>query len=238
MKLRMAAASLLGSALLATAGVGVAAAQPGGPGGGQLSQQDQTFMSQNAQTDLAEISAGQLAAQRATNSQLRQDVQTIASDHQQALSKLQDLARNLHVTLPNSPDPAQQQQAQQLQATSGAAFDQAFIQAMIQGHQTSINQTQQEIQSGSNPQVVDFAKTYLPSAQKHLQMIQQLNNANQTNGAGTPSGANAPSGVNAGSGGQAANPQMSPALIAGLAGGGALLVLASGGALVTARRRQ
>ena len=56
MKLRMAAASLLGSAVLATAGVGIAAAQPGGPGGGQL------------------------AAQRATNPQIRHDAQTIASE--------------------------------------------------------------------------------------------------------------------------------------------------------------
>jgi putative membrane protein len=238
MKLRMAAASLLGSVVLATAGVGVAAAQPGGPGGGQLSQQDQTFMTQNAQTDLAEVAAGHLAAQKATNPQIRQDAQTIASDHQQVLSKLQDLARNLHVTLPNAPSAEQQQEAQQLQSASGAAFDQAFLHAMIQGHQTSINHTQQEIQSGSDRQVVDFAKSYLPSAQKHLQMVQQINSANPPSGAGTPSGANPPGGVNAGSGGQAASPQMPAAVIAGLAGGGALLVLTSGGALLATRRRE
>jgi putative membrane protein len=232
MKFRMAAASLLGSAVLATAGVGVAAAQPGGPGGGQLSQQDQTFMTDNAQTDLAEVAAGHLAAQKATNPQIRQDAQTIASDHQQVLSKLQDLAGNLHVALPNAPSAEQQQQAQQLQTASGAAFDQAYVQAMIQGHQTSINHTQQEIQSGSDQQVVDFAKSYLPSAQKHLQMVQQINNANP------PSSANPPSGVNAGSGGQAANPQMPAAVIVGLAGGGALLVLSSGGALLATRRRE
>lgn len=238
MKVRMVAASLLGSAVLATAGVGIAAAQPGGPGGGQLSQQDQTFMMQNAQTDLAEISAGQLAAQHATSPQVRQDAQTIASDHQQVLSKLQDLARDLHVTLPDSPDSAQQQQAQQLSAVSDAAFDQTYLQDMIRGHQTSISRTQQEIQSGSDGQVVDFAKSYLPSAQKHLQMVQQLSSTNPAGGTGTPSGANPPSGVNAGSGGQAADPQLSPAWIAGLAGGGALLMLSSGGALLATRRRE
>ncbi|MCA1836053.1 MAG: DUF4142 domain-containing protein [Actinobacteria bacterium] len=248
MKVRMTAVALLGSAVLATAGVGIAAAQPGGPGGGQLSQQDQTFMTQNAQTDQAEITVGQLAAQRATSAPIRQAAQTIASDHQQVLSKLQDLAGSLHVALPNSPDATQQQQAQQLSAASGTAFDQAFLQAMIQGHQTSINQTQQEIQSGSDRQVVDFAKSYLPSAEKHLQMVQQLSNtnpattanpspsANPPNSAGAPGGANPPNGVNAGSGGQAANPNMSPEVIAALAGGGALLVLASGTALLAGRR--
>ena len=248
MKVRMAAVALLGSAVLATAGVGIAAAQPGGPGGGQLSQQDQTFMTQNAQTDQAEITVGQLAAQRATSAPIRQAAQTIASDHQQVLSKLQDLAGSLHVALPNSPDATQQQQAQQLSAASGTAFDQAFLQAMIQGHQTSINQTQQEIQSGSDRQVVDFAKSYLPSAEKHLQMVQQLSNtnpattanpspsANPPNSAGAPGGANPPNGVNAGSGGQAANWNMSPEVIAALASGGALLVLASGTALLAGRR--
>jgi len=250
MKVMMAAVSLLGSAIMATTGVGLAVAQPGGPGGGQVSQQDQTFMTQNAQTDLAEITVGQLAAQRATTAPIRQAAQTIASDHQQVLSKLQDLARTLHVTLPNSPDATQQQLAQQLNATSGTAFDQAYLQAMIQGHQTSINQTQQQIQSGSNPQVIDFAKSYLPGAQKHLQMVQQLNANpaastspppsanNPPNNAPTPGGANAPSGVNAGSGGQAAGSDVPPELIAALAGGGVLLVSISGAALLASRRPQ
>ena len=204
-------------------------------------------MTQNAQTDLAEVTVGQLAEQRATTAPIRQAAQTIASDHQQVLSKLQDLARNLHVTLPNSPDATQQQLAQQLNATSGTDFDQAYLQAMIQGHQTSINQTQQEIQSGSDPQVIDFAKSYLPGAQKHLQIVQQLSanpsastspspSANPPSNAGTPGGANAPSGVNAGSGGQAANSDMPPELIAALAGGGALLVATSAAALLARRR--
>ena len=247
MKVRMAAVSLLGSVVLATTGVGIAAAQPGGPGGGQLSQQDQTFMTQNAQTDLAEITVGQLASQRATTAPIRQAAQTIASDHQQVLSKLQNLARNLHVTLPNSPDATQQQLAQQLNGSSGTDFDQAYLQAMVQGHQTSIDQTQQEIQSGSNPQVIDFAKSYLPGAQKHLQIVQQLSanpsasaspspSANPPSNPGTPGGANPPGGVNAGSGGQAANSDMPPELLAALAVGGALLVSISGAALLTRRR--
>lgn len=50
-----------------------------------------------AQTE--EIAVGRLAAQRATIAPIRQAARTIASDHQQVLSKLQELARNLRVTL-------------------------------------------------------------------------------------------------------------------------------------------
>jgi uncharacterized protein (DUF305 family) len=154
------------------------------------------------------------------------------TDHQQALSKLQGVAQSMNVTLPNSPNPTQQQEAQQLKAASGAAFDQLFLQNEIKGHQTSISNTQQEIQSGSEAQVVDFAKSYLPVAQQHLRMLQEFSSAKE------PSGAQAPSGVNAGSGGQAANSGMPPALVGGLAAGGAIVVLTSGGMVLALRRRE
>lgn len=235
MKVRMVAASLLGSmAVLATVGFGTTAAQPGG--GNQLSPQDRTFMTQNAQTDLAEIAAGKLAVGRATTAPIRQTAQTIMSDHQQILSQLQGLARDLHVTLPSSPDAMQQQQAQQLEASSGTAFDHTYLQDETKGHQTSIAQTQQEINSGSDQQVVQFAKSYLPGAEQHLKMVQNLSSPSGTS---NPSGTSGPSGVNAGSGGEAAvSPEMPPAVVAGLAGGGALLVLTSGGALLVRRRQE
>jgi putative membrane protein len=236
MKVKMAAASLLGSmAVLATVGFGAAAAQPGGAG--QLSQQDQTFMAQNAQTDLAEIAAGKLAVAHATTAQIRQTANTIMSDHQQILSQLQGLARDLHVTLPNSPDATQQQQAQQLEGASGTAFDQDYRQDLITGHQTSIAQTQQEIKSGSDQQVVNFAKSYLPGAEQHLRMAQNLSVPSSSSP--NPSSSSPPSGVNTGSGGEAAaSPEIPPAMVAGLAGGGALLVLTSGGALLVRRRQE
>ena len=101
--------SLLGSAVLATTGAGIAAAQPGGPGGGQLSQQDQPFMTQNAQTDLAEITVGAAGGaardHRATSSgrpshRIRSPTGAV---------EVAGLERTLHVTLPNSPDATQQQ---------------------------------------------------------------------------------------------------------------------------------
>src|SRR5262249_25867478 len=199
MKLRIAAAGLLGSmAVLTSVGVGSAGAQSIADTA-PLSQQDQTFLTQNAQTDQAEITVGQLAQQRGSTQEIRQLGQTFMSDHQQALSKVQGIAQNANVTLPNSPDPAQQQQAEQLKSASGPEFDQTYLQNEIKGHQTSIENTQKEIQSGTDQQVIDFAKSSLPVAQQHLQMLQQRSDAtnssganksdaNKSNDAGRPSG--------------------------------------------------
>src|SRR4051812_34845565 len=107
MKLKNGAASLLGSmVVLASVGMGSAAGQPGG---GQLPQQDHNFLIQNAQTQQAEILAGQLAVKRATTPQIRQAAQMIMSDHEQELAKLRDLAQSRQITLPYLPDATQQQ---------------------------------------------------------------------------------------------------------------------------------
>ncbi len=208
-------------------GASISASQPGG--GGQLSDQDRTFMTQNAQTDLAEITSGRLAAQHGTSEAIRQTGQTLASDHQRALSELQGLAKTDSVALPTTPDATQQREAKQLTSSTGTAFDQAYTTNEIKGHQLSIQHTQQEMSSGSDAQVKQFAANYLPVAQKHLQMLQQLSNQ-------APQNNQSPHGVNAGSGGEAA-PWASTSLIVGTLGGGALLVILSALLLLDGRRR-
>lgn len=183
MQLRIAVASLLGSlAMLATGGVGAAAGQSTGLSHGVIprsvgsspSAQDQTFMRQNAWTDLAEVMTGKLASQRGTTAAIWLAAQTIMSDHQQALSKLQGVAHGAEVTLPASLTELQEREVQAEKVTSGAAFDKLYVHNEITNLQQSIAQTQQEIQSGSDQQVLDFAKSYLPMAQNDLWVVQQL----------------------------------------------------------------
>ncbi|MCW2721016.1 DUF4142 domain-containing protein [Pseudonocardia sp.] len=244
MRFAVAAAGMLGAAALMF-GSGVAAAQTtpppppgtdmntppsssaGAPGtGGQLSDQDRLYIMQNAQTDLTEITAGGLAAQRGTTAAIKQTAQTLISDHQQALTQLRGIAQNTSVTLPSAPSQMQQQVLQQLTAATGTAFDLTYLQPEISGHQESISQTQQELSSGSNAAVKQFASSYLPVAQKHLQLLQS--DLQQIGGV--------PSGVSAGSGGTAA-PWASPELVDALLGGGSLLVVGAGAQLLTRRRR-
>lgn len=219
MKLILGAAGVLVALTVFTIGGTAFAQQPGG----QLSAQDQAWMAQNAQTNMAEIASGQLAAQKGTTEAIRSTGQHLMMDHQQVLNQLTALAQSKNVTLPSAPNQAQQQEAQQLRSSSGTTFDTTYVQKEIQGHQLSISQTQQELRAGSDPQVKQLANAYLPKAEDHLQ---RLRNA----------GGQLPSGVNAGSGGQAATPTDSSALTAGLAGGGAVLVLAGVGLLLINRR--
>jgi putative membrane protein len=191
-----------------------------------LAQQDQTYLIQHAQTDMAEIAAGQLAVQKGTTDQIRATGQTLIQDHQRGLDQAKSIAQTKHVTLPSTPDQTQQQQTDQLKNASGVAFDQTYLRNQIQAHQQSISQTQQELRSGTDPQIKQFAQSYLPVAQAHLQRLdtdqQQLNTST-------------PKAANTGSGGEAATTPRDR-LVGGLLGAGALLVYAAAALFAWGRR--
>ena len=183
-------------------------------------------MTQNAQTDLAEIKLAILVQQKGTTTQARSLAQRTSSDHQQALTKLRSLARTLNVTLPSVPNAQQRSMASALSAQSGSAFDISYLKGQVAGHEQSIAQTETELSSGSDSQVVAFAKSYLPIAQMHLADAQR--DLRQLTGV--------PSGVNTGSGGLAATASGASPVGIGLAGGGAALITLAIAVLVRRRR--
>jgi len=189
------------------------------------SSQDTSYIASNGQTNLAEITIGELALQRAQNDATRDLAQMTLTDHQAALAKLQAVAAQLGVPVPTEPSPEQKKNAETLQAVDDASFDLTYAQIQVAGHQQSIAGTNQEITAGSDPAVIDYAKGYLPVATMHLEMAQDALAAS----GGTPSA------VPAGSGGLAATTSGSTVgwqALLGLAG-----LLAIVGGLLILRRR-
>lgn len=213
-----AALALGAAAALSVAGAGAASAAPA------LSSQDQTFLMANEQTNLAELTIDPLAEQRSQNSMTLDGAKTSMTDHTTAKNLVTQLAQQLGVTLPTAPNATQQAQAAQLQAASSSSFDLLYAQLQVAGHQLSIASTEKEISSGSDSQVVQYAKTYLPLAQKHLQMAQE---EVRSLGGSTA--------VSAGSGGTASTDGSSP--LGWELGLGAGVVAAAAGAVALGRGR-
>ncbi|MFZ0388594.1 MAG: DUF4142 domain-containing protein [Solirubrobacteraceae bacterium] len=151
---------------VATTGAAAATMKP--------SAQDVTWMRANAQTDLAEISLGTLVASKSTNAGTLSLAKVTKSQHRTALAKLTAIAKDLHITLPTSPNATQLKQAAELKKLSGLTFDKTYDTDQIAGHVLSITQTKSEITKGSDSKVVGFAKYYLPVAEMHLKMAQKL----------------------------------------------------------------
>lgn len=137
------------------------------------SSTDKTFMMKAAQGGQAEVTMGQLAQQKGSSDAVKQLGQTLVNDHQTANQQLQQIAQQQGAQLPTSPDPKDQAETDHLQNLNGQQFDQAFLKHAVMDHQKDIQEFQKEANSGSDPQLKQFAQQQLPTLQKHLQMAQQ-----------------------------------------------------------------
>ena len=95
------------------------------------------------------------------------------------------LSTKLGLPVPEQPSAEQQATGDKIKAQSGAAFDAAYVAAQVEGHTKSVSKAQQEISSGSHPDVKAFATDYLPKAQMHLQHSQTAQTALSSGRPGT-----------------------------------------------------
>jgi putative membrane protein len=187
------------------------------------SEQDVAWMQAAHQSNLAEIAAGNAAQQQATTQEVKDLGAMFIQMHTELDTSLTQAAQQLGVQLPDAPSPEQQQQLAAVQANQGQAFDTAWIAQQIGSHSTTLAATQKELSSGSDPTVLDLARTSTPVVEQHLVELRRV--AAQYG---------VPTSVPGGTGGQAADDGTHD-LGWSLAGLGAVAVLA--GALGLVRRR-
>jgi putative membrane protein len=155
---------LLAAVVLAMAGGSSAQAQTD-----TVSDQDKTFLKGQQETNIAEVALGRIVIERATSGKVRELATTLVTDHQKVLELNKALHTKLGLTAPEEPSAEQKAAAEKIKAQTGAAFDEAFVAAQVEGHTKSISKAQAEISSGSHPEVKAFATDYLPKAQMHLE---------------------------------------------------------------------
>ncbi len=139
-----------------------------------LNSSDRTFMRQVDQANLAEVSAGQLAQQKATGANFKDFAQHMIDDHATAENDLKQLAQSKGVVLPTVPSAKDRTQASKLMKLNVAAFDSSYRKAQVDGHKQVIALFQHEIRDGRDSEVKEFAQKYLPKIVEHLHMAEAL----------------------------------------------------------------
>lgn len=169
--------------------------QPGNMNNSTLHQQDQ-MGNQNAQTDtgsnkmmkssdakfamkaaqggMAEVQLGQLAAQKASNPDVKAFGQMMVDDHTKANDQLKSVASQENMSLPATLDAKDQALLTKLQGLSGPEFDRTYVKAMVKDHQEDVKEFQKEADKGKDPQIKNFASQTLPVLQQHLSKAQSL----------------------------------------------------------------
>lgn len=135
---------------------------------------DKKFVVNGMAANLAEIQLGQLALQKASNSDVKQFAQQLIDDHTKLDYQLKPLAPELGLTPPTQLAPKDQILLTKLQGLSGPAFDKAYVSAMITEHKDADKAFKSEEIGGKNLAVKDAATQGESVVAQHLQMAQQL----------------------------------------------------------------
>jgi putative membrane protein len=123
---------------------------------------------------MAEVEFGNLAAERAGNSGVKDFAQRMVEDHGKANDTLKGLADKSKIALPDELDPDHQRQRAELEELEGAEFDLAYMRGQIVDHQKTVQLLIWEIGSGQDAEIQRFAAATLPTVLRHLEMARDL----------------------------------------------------------------
>lgn len=134
-----------------------------------LKHGDHAFVEKAAKNNLEEIAVSQVAAQRATNPQVRDFAQMMVSDHTGASSELMTLASTKGVTLPSKDI-----NVDKWQNRSAKDFDQEYMDKMVADHKDTVELFEKEARKGDDADLTAFANKLLPKLQGHLSQAQEI----------------------------------------------------------------
>ena len=147
-----------------------------------------SFMKDAAQSGLAEVELGKLAAQKAKDPEVKKFGQMMVDDHGKANTELKTLAGSKNVTLPTDLG-SHQSSVDDLKKVSGADFDRDYVDIMVDAHETDVAAFERQANNGTDAEVKAFAAKALPTLRKHLEAIKAIQA--KVSGGGTTGNTNA-----------------------------------------------
>ncbi|PTR00101.1 putative membrane protein [Mucilaginibacter yixingensis] len=121
---------------------------------------------------LQEVSAGNLAAQKAMRPDVKAFGQMMVKDHGDTEQKLLALAKSRHIILPSAATGAIRPDLNLEKAST--RFDQLYVHAMVAGHGNTVQVFENYATAGKDPEVKAFAQQMLPTLRHHLMEIKAI----------------------------------------------------------------
>ncbi|HEY1911252.1 MAG TPA: DUF4142 domain-containing protein [Vicinamibacterales bacterium] len=138
---------------------------------------DERFVKEASAGGNSEVELGKIAADRASNPQVKAFGQRMVDDHSKAGTELAALAQSKHIAVSEQVDPKARALKERLMTLQGAAFDRAYMDAMVKDHEEDVQAFQTEAQTGTDPEVKRWANSALPTLQEHLRLARDAERA-------------------------------------------------------------
>ncbi|MDB5061541.1 MAG: hypothetical protein JWP67_1384 [Mucilaginibacter sp.] len=155
-----------------TAATGAAAT--GSATGIAVDEKDAKFATDVANAGMAEVALGKIAAEKATNPQVKDFANMMVTDHGKANEELMAIAKKKNITLPAAPDQEHQKKAADLSAKSGKEFDKDYVDAMVDGHKKAASLLEDGSKNCKDTELMAFATKTLPVVKAHLAKIEAI----------------------------------------------------------------
>ncbi|WP_051744494.1 DUF4142 domain-containing protein [Streptomyces yerevanensis] len=207
----------------------------------ELPRPDRYFLRAAHQGNLAEIAAGWDARRHAATDCVKQAGAILATDHTQLDEHGRALADKLGVPLSGMLTATQRQELAAVKARAGTTeYDEAWLDSRRAAHKTALALIDQQLDSGSNPEVRAAARDARPVVARHLRMMRADTCRTESASASAPAAMHANSGAHSAadadtSGQSAADNREAILGAAALGSGGVLMVI--GWRMAVAQRR-
>lgn len=136
----------------------------------------QQFAMMAAASDMYEIEAGRLAAEKSQNAGIKELAAMIVTDHEKATAGLKTAAAAATpaITVTPAMNPEQTAMIAALRSANGTAFDRAYIDQQVMAHQKALTLLQGYSVNGEMPGLKAHAAAATAPVQQHLERAQQL----------------------------------------------------------------
>lgn len=140
----------------------------------KVSSADSKFIKEAAGGGMEEVQLGQLAAQKATDPDVKNFGQKMVDDHSKANDQLKQLASQKGVTVASALPASKQKDVNKLSKLSGAAFDKTYVKMMVDDHKKDVAEFKKESKSAKDSDLKGWASSTLPTLEDHLKMITDI----------------------------------------------------------------
>ena len=125
-------------------------------------------MTKVADVGMTEVKLGQMAQDKGMSQRVKDFGAMMVKDHTAAGDELKSMARQKNVTLPETMSNDHQKKTDDLNKKTGKDFDKAYMKAMVDGHQSTVNDFEKASKDTKDADVKAWVDKTLPTLKMHL----------------------------------------------------------------------
>jgi putative membrane protein len=134
------------------------------------------FVQKAAMSDMYEVQAGKLAAEKGQSDAVKQFAQQMVDAHTKTTEELTGIvkSKNIKVDLPSALDSTHQKLIDDLNSASSQDFDKTYAKQQVDAHQQAVDLFKKYAAKGDDADVKQFAEKTLPTVEHHLEDAKKL----------------------------------------------------------------